>query len=341
MGIFLMHEISTLDDSSRFGAAPTVWPSHHAGIAKACRLDAPCLPVPVAAPAVAASAFVTGAYTEVELEFEAAEKILWCYMQPRDALCFTPSMMRELNGVHRAISAAPAHVRPRYCVVGSRLPGIFNLGGDLDHVMACVKAGDKAALTAYAHACVAAIHACSTGFAAPVISMGLVQGNALGGGFESALCFNTLVAERSVKMGFPEVLFGLFPGMGAYHFLSRKLGASAAHKMIADGRIYGAGDLFDMGLIDILCADGGGEAAVRAHIAQTSRRHGQVVAMNRVRESVNPISLTQLVAATDIWVETAMQIDATDLRRMQRLVSAQSRHRTGSLTTPAAPPAMA
>ena len=336
-----MHDISTLDDSSRFGAATTAWPLHHAALAEARRPDGPCLPASVAAPAACASTFLTGANTEIELKFEAAERILWCYMQPRDALCFTPSMMRELNAVHRAISAAPAHARPRYCVVGSRLPGIFNLGGDLAHVMACVKAGDKAALTAYAHACVAAIHACSTGFAAQVISVGLVQGNALGGGFESALCFNTLVAERSVKMGFPEVLFGLFPGMGAYHFLTRKLGALAAHKMIADGRIYSAGDLFDMGLIDILCADGAGEAAVRAHVAQTSRRHGQTVAMNRVRESVNPISLAQLTAATDIWVETAMQIDATDLRRIQRLVSAQSRHRTGALTTPAAHPAMA
>jgi DSF synthase len=48
-----------------------------------------------------------------------------------------------------------------------------------------------------------------------VTTIALVQGDALGGGFETALSSNVLIAERSAKLGFPEILFNLFPGMGA------------------------------------------------------------------------------------------------------------------------------
>src|SRR3546814_11845575 len=50
------------------------------------------------------------------------------------------------------------------------------------------------------------------------------QGEALGGGFEALLCFDVVIAERSARFGHPEMLFGLFPGMGAYSILARKLG---------------------------------------------------------------------------------------------------------------------
>jgi DSF synthase len=42
--------------------------------------------------------------------------------------------------------------------------------------------------------------------------------DALGGGFESLLSFNIIIAERGAKFGFPENIFGLFPGMGTYSF---------------------------------------------------------------------------------------------------------------------------
>ena len=51
-----------------------------------------------------------------------------------------------------------------------------------------------------------------------------MQGECLGGGFEAALSSDVIVAEKSARFGFPEILFNLFPGMGAYSFLERKIG---------------------------------------------------------------------------------------------------------------------
>ena len=268
-------------------------------------------------------------YRELELNYSAAEQALWCHMRPATGSpSFTPSMLRELNMLHHRLARGDTpggEARPLFYVGGSRMPGVFNLGGDLRFFLKCIRGQDKAALTRYAHACVEVGHAIHTGFGAPVITIGLVQGSALGGGLEGALSFHLLVAERGVKMGFPEVLFGCFPGMGAYSFLSRKIGAVQTEKMMTSGRMFTAEAFFDMGIVDVLAPAGEGEACVRRWIAENTRRHAMLHAVHRVRQRVNPLHLAELRDVTDIWVETALALDEGNLRRMERLFSAQQR----------------
>ncbi len=63
-----------------------------------------------------------------------------------------------------------------------------------------------------------------------------MQGAALGGGFEALLSFDYIVAEQDATFGLPEILFGLFPGMGAHALLSRKLGSAQADRLIVSNR---------------------------------------------------------------------------------------------------------
>jgi DSF synthase len=138
------------------------------------------------------------------------------------------------------------------------------------------------------------------------------------------LSFNVLVAEKSAKFGLP-VLLNLFPGMGAFSFLSRKLDAARAQKMILSGRIYSATELYDMGLIDVLAEDGCGEKAVRDYIAHHRRHHTVHCCIRDVGMRVNPFSLEELLDIADIWAEHAMRLEESDLRYMERLASAQPR----------------
>ncbi len=48
----------------------------------------------------------------------------------------------------------------------------------------------------------------------PFVTVALVEGDALGGGFEAALSCDVIVATPQAKFGFPEVLFHLFPAWG-------------------------------------------------------------------------------------------------------------------------------
>jgi DSF synthase len=271
-----------------------------------------------------------GSYETLDVELDAARRLFWCRLKPQGRPCFSSALLRDITAMHGAIrefcaDAEPAEMPVRYFACASAIPGIFNLGGDLGLFQALIEAGDLAALRRYGMAAVQAIHANHTALDLPIITVALVQGDALGGGFECALAHDLIIAERSAKFGLPEVLFNLFPGMGAYSFLSRRIGRAAAEKMILGGRIHTAKELHEMGLVDIVAPDGEGERALLDHIDRTSRWHNAHQATYRTRRRVDPVTLEELQDVVSVWAEAAMRLSEQDRRRMARLVAAQDR----------------
>lgn len=159
-------------------------------------------------------------FDEIILRHDKHDQIFWCFMNQRGRPSYTYSLGAEVQEVQDWISdnyGRPANGGPddlRYFVCGSKTPGIYNLGGDLRHFAECIRSRDLVAMRKYAETCVRMQFANSNAFGAPIITMALVQGDALGGGFEHALAFDILVAERSARLGLPEIVFNLFPGMG-------------------------------------------------------------------------------------------------------------------------------
>jgi DSF synthase len=293
--------------------------------------------LPAGVPGIEAFAGVSPKpYQELDVALDRETKACWCFMRPHGIPSFTRNLLRELiafrHAVQQLFTIAGTTGEPplKYLVGGSRLPGIYNLGGDLGFFAACICTGDREGLRSYAYDCVDVGYHVSIGFNAPLITIALVQGDALGGGFEGALSFDVLIAERSARFGLPEILFNLFPGMGAFSFLSRKLDAARAQRMIMSGRIYSAEELFELGLVDVIAEDGEGEEAVRDYIARNARRHAVHCSIYEARRRLNPLSLQELRDITDVWVETAMQLTASDLRKMERLMTLQVRRLAGS-----------
>ncbi len=266
-------------------------------------------------------------YENLEVRQDASSASWWCHMRPQGRPSFTTGLLRDIGEMQRALThrlgAMPGTVR--HVVLGSGIPGIYNLGGDLTLFAELIKAGDLAGLRRYGHVAVEAIHRNHTAFGLPVTTIALVQGDALGGGFECALAHDVIVAERSAKFGLPEVLFNLFPGMGAYSFLSRRIGRIAAERMILSGRVHGAEELHEMGIVDVLAEDGQGEDAVREHIARTASRFNAHRAIYETRRRVDPVTLDELRHVVDGWAEAALQLGDSDLRKMMRLAAAQDR----------------
>ena len=158
-----------------------------------------------------------------------------------------------------------------------------------------------------------------------MVTVALVQGDALGGGFECALAHDVIIAEKSAKFGLPEVLFNLFPGMGAYSFLSRRIGRTAAERMILSGRIFTADDLYEMGLVHSVVPDGEGVQAVNDYVDANSRWHNAHQATFKAGRRVEPVTLDELKDVVDGWADAALRLSETDLRRMARLAGAQDR----------------
>jgi DSF synthase len=274
--------------------------------------------------------FLSRTYQELDVLLDPNTKSIWCYLRPKGPPSFTPGILRELKVLHRSIQALAASQGPdeeplvRYYVQASQIPGIFNAGGDLSFFVDKIRARDRQALRHYAYDCLDAIYSVATGFESGIVSVGLLQGDALGGGLEAALCCNFIIAERGVKMGLPEILFNSFPGMGAYSMLSRRLDSVRAERIIFSGRIYSAEEMYDLGVIDLVVDHGCGEQAVREYVGD-SRKYGARQAVYRARQRANPLTLSELRDIADMWVESAMKLTDGDLRRMAHLQSAQVR----------------
>jgi DSF synthase len=272
----------------------------------------------------------------LELRLEAPSRTLWCTMRPQSRPSYTLELMQDVHRMQQATvdffaaRHAAGEERPAdWFVTNSAVPGIYNLGGDLAHFAERIRSRDHASLVRYGHIAVEAIHRNSVAFDLPLITMALVQGDALGGGFEHALSFDMIVAERSAKIGLPEILFNMFPGMGAYSFLSRRIGRRQAEELITSGRIHTAEELHAMGVVDVLAEDGQGEAVARDYIARHSRKHNAHFTLHRARRRVDPVTLEELRDVVEMWAEAAMNLGEADLKKMGRLVAAQERRLAG------------
>ena len=270
---------------------------------------------------------VSEQYSQLETFYDAKYKIGWFLMKGAPRPCFTPTLLEELSSYLANVKAEMAETNDQkydYLVVGSKVDDIFNLGGDLDLFMSFIKDGNREGLLNYAVHCVDILYANMFHFDADLTTVSLIQGDALGGGFEAALSSNLIIAERGAKMGLPEVIFNLFPGMGAYSLLSRRVGAAAAEKMILSGKLYSAEDLFDMGVIDILAEKGEGELALYKYIKKVNKSPNSYKAMAKVKDICNPVSYEELVAIANVWADAALNLTAKDLKMMTRLVKRQN-----------------
>lgn len=81
-----------------------------------------------------------------------------------------------------------------------------------------------------------------------------VNGYALGGGFEIALCCDLILASERAKFGLPEVKLGLLPGGGGTQRLARAAGARFAKELVVTGRFADTAELARHGLIARSCA---------------------------------------------------------------------------------------
>ena len=174
--------------------------------------------------------------------------------------CYSLAGLTEMQRVLDDIAENPGVVR--HLVLSSDVTGVFNFGGDLALFVLLVRAQDIDSLKMYGRRCVDLVwwleHAAQRGVHTTV----LVQGDTLGGGLESVLPFHKVIFERSAQAGFPEVLFNLFPGMGAWQFTIRKAGFAVANDMILSGRLYTAEQLLRRSLVDAVVDDGTGEDAM-------------------------------------------------------------------------------
>ena len=271
-------------------------------------------------------------FKQVETRFDPEYGVFWGFMNPMPRPCFNPQILDELGNFVRSIDEPRGKYRYNgsehtinYGVIASRVPGVFNLGGDLELFKQAILNQDRDLLVQYGRKCIDNQFPWSRNFDLPLTTISLVQGDALGGGFECALSSTVIIAEESARMGFPEILFNLFPGMGAYSFLVRKVGRRKTEEMITSANIYSARELYEFGVVDVVTPDGTGEAAVYSYVRKHAKAANARRAIESVRNEFEPVTHAELARIVEIWADTALKLDARDMKMMDRLVRAQQR----------------
>ena len=267
-------------------------------------------------------------YKTIRLEWSSDLSLLRVRTCVKPIQCYSLAAMGELHQMLADITANPGLLR--HFVMTSDVPRVFNFGGDLALFVLLVRAGDIESLQLYGRRCVDLVWWMENAANLGVYTTVLSQGDTLGGGLESVLPFHKVIFERSAQAGFPEVLFNLFPGMGAWDFTIRKAGFAVASEMILSGRLYSAEELHYRRVVDLVVDDGAGEAAVERVVREVDPRHRGTLAALRAQRLAAPIQYERLLAIVDQWAEGALGLTDRDLRLMERLARAQARKAGGA-----------
>ncbi|RQS31008.1 enoyl-CoA hydratase [Burkholderia sp. Bp8992] len=267
--------------------------------------------------------YEAGELSQLTAFYEEGRNVMWMMLRSEPRPCFNQQLVTDI--IHLARVARDSGLTFDFWVTGSLVPELFNVGGDLSFFVDAIRSGRRDQLMAYARSCIDGVYEIYTGFGTGAISIAMVEGSALGGGFEAALAHHYVLAQKGVKLGFPEIAFNLFPGMGGYSLVARKTNRGLAESLIATGEAHAAEWYEDQGLIDETFDAGDAYLATRTFIDVAKPKLNGIRAMLRARERVFQLSRSELMDITEAWVHAAFTIEPKDLAYMERLVMLQNR----------------
>lgn len=259
--------------------------------------------------------------SHVSTFFDKKYGVHWAILNKDAPKRVTTEMLEDLQRVQQEIKDRINQVGDlNYQIFTSAIPGIFSLGGDLGLFSQCAINKDRATLENYARATTDFVYNGATNYKKPLTTISIVKGAAFGGGFEGALGANVVIAERQSLFSFPETRFGMFPGMGAFTLLKRRVPVHVAEEIIFSAKIYTAEQLHDLGVIDIVCDEGEGDSTATRFIAKRHRQKKGIDSMREVVKQFAPVDRSEMLAITDRWVESALDLDAKERRIIEVLM---------------------
>lgn len=271
-------------------------------------------------------------FEQLHVHYDEQLKAVVSEMSPQPLPSFTFRLLQDLRNFQQQVSryveqdAKSDRRNIEYLIFKSGIPGVWNLGGDLAFFVECINSGDRDRLTEYARLSIDVLYANYDNLGQPVTTISVVEGTTLGAGFEAALSCDYIVAERQADFQFPEVVFNMFPGMGAYSFLSRRLDTATLEKMILNGNSFNAEELAEKGLVDQLADKGQARTELERFIRRHRKTRSTHEAVLKMRRIVNPVSKDELLQIADLWVDSAFSLSPTNIKAMSRIVKAQTRH---------------
>jgi enoyl-CoA hydratase len=198
--------------------------------------------------------------SEVSVERDGGVATVVMNRPPANAM--TPDFV---GAICDAVAELGADADVRVIVLRSALERFFMAGADLGNMAARVGSTDAGSRQVGVLS-----RRISVVERVPKPTIAAINGHALGGGCEIALCcdYRLMVDDGRATIGLTETALGLLPGAGGTQRLPRLVGRGAALKMIIEGRRLKAPEALAIGLVDAAVAPDDLDAAVAAKAAQ-------------------------------------------------------------------------
>ena len=129
-------------------------------------------------------------YATLATRLDPEAGILWATMRHPERACFTPALMADgrhfQEWLRRTFTGCGREEMPfRYLVWRSQAQGAWSMGGDLGTFTRLIRSKDEQGLRAYAYRSIDVLHDNYRGLDLPIMTAALVEGDAIGGGFEA------------------------------------------------------------------------------------------------------------------------------------------------------------
>lgn len=148
----------------------------------------------------------------------------------------------------------------------------------------------------------------------PVPMIAAVDGFALGGGCELALCCDLIIASASAVFGLPEVGLGLIPGGGGTQLLPRRIGLNSAADLVLTGRRVAAEEALRIGLVDRLVPEGAARSSAHQLAKEIAAKSpiSLRAAKRALRRGVDVDLISGLEIESRAWEEAAFSADRVE-----------------------------
>ncbi len=266
-------------------------------------------------------------FNTLNLNYDDEWKILWIEMLHPERPCFTIENLTDFKNAYHWIRQQydDSNLDVRYLVTTSQVPGIHNLGGDLQLFVKLITEQDREGLQFYANLCIEDQYLRYSSLGRPFFTITLLTGDALGGGYECALTDDVIIAENTANIGLPESRFNMFPGMGAFSLLPLRVRPEKVDEIICSGEIYPTKEIHAINGIDIVCDAGHGRDAVLQFVKEHDKKFTSRALMQQAKRVHDAVSKSEMQQITDFWVEAALRLSKDDIRMMRTIAYMQDR----------------
>jgi enoyl-CoA hydratase len=144
----------------------------------------------------------------------------------------------------------------------------------------------------------------------PMPTIAAIEGDALGGGLELALCCDLRIASEKARLGMPEVRLAVVPGSGGTQRLPRVVGPARAKELILTGRILDAREAERIGLVNRVVPAGEARAAADALAREIAARGP--LAVREAKRLIDAAGELGLAAGLAAELDASERIFASD-----------------------------